>query len=323
MTTLVIGSGFVGAYVVRDIVVQGEDVVCYDIAANADYIEAVVMPKNMSKVSLVSADVTDLPRLLRTIREYKIRRIVHLAGLLSARSQENMPVAIKVNVQGTANVFEAASLLAVEKVVWMSSTAVFGPRSQNSDGMISNESPLDPTNIYGACKAFDEQLAIHYFRQYGVDSTGLRLSSVYGWGKFLTEARGTALTWLTELIDKPARQAGPSVVPYGDSEMDFLYIEDVARAVLLALDAKSSNGASYLISGDRRPVREAFECVRSLLPDAEMTLLPGIRPIQHTIRFDDTATRQDLGYSPAVRMEEGLKRTIDMTRKSAGLPPIS
>lgn len=320
MAVLLIGTGFVGGYVVRELTGHGEEVVCYDLAPNDSYIETLVPSDKRTSVTIVRGDVCDLARLLHTIRDKKITKVVHLAGLLLAASRDNVLQAASVNVDGTAVVLEAARLANLEKVVWASSLAVFGRRSQSPSGVLSNDSPFDPENIYGAFKVMGEHLLRHYADVCDVNATGLRLSSTYGWGKYLTAARGTGLSWLTELIDKPAQGLGPSYVPCGDGDMDFLYVADVARAVRLALACSAPSGASYLITGDRRPVAEAFEYVRSLLPSADMKLLPGkdgpLRRFSEPITFDVTTTLRDIGYEPVFTMEEGLRAGIDLAKAS-------
>ena len=89
-----------------------------------------------------------------------------------------------------------------------------------------------------------------------MDNVGLRFTHVYGHGKALTIPRGTGVDYLTELLEKPA--AGePGVIPNGDDEPDWLYVEDVGRAIRLAAEAPPTRSAGLNICGDTRPMREA------------------------------------------------------------------
>jgi nucleoside-diphosphate-sugar epimerase len=240
--------------------------------------------------------------------------------LLTSSSEANFPLALKVNCQGTNHVFEGAALLALEKVVWASSVAVFGPRSIGSDGLVLNDAPHDPQTVYGACKSYNEQMALHYARKYDLDVAGLRFTLVYGYGKTGTIARGTGVGYLSELIDKPALGQGPCVVPYGDDQMDWLYIEDVARAIVLASRAGKTRTKAFTVHGDLRPMHEVFTYVRQLLPQAEMTLQPG--RYRQSWQFDGSITRDEIGYTPEFTIEEGIKRNINMLRRKAGLPSV-
>jgi UDP-glucose 4-epimerase len=109
-------------------------------------------------------------------------------------------------------------------------------------------------------------------------------------------------------------------VPYGDDQMDWLYVEDVARAIVLASRAGKTRTKSFTVRGDLRPIREVFEYVRSLLPDADMTLLPG--KYRQVWQYDGRVARDELGYTPKFTIEEGIKRNINLLRVGAGLPPV-
>lgn len=318
MTVLVTGSGFVGAYAVRDLVRQGEEVVCYDIAPNRRFIETVVGPEQTKNLQVLVGDVTDMPHLLRTVRDHNVTRILHLAGILPAKSRANPGLSTRVNIGGTQNVFDIAQIEGIEKVVWMSSTAVFGPRSEDAEGVINNDSPLDPTSLYGYCKTFNEGLARQYATQYDLDITGLRLSASYGWGKHLVDPpRGTAMQWLHDIINYSSIPGQHFPVHYGAGDLDFLYIDDVTRAICLAFDQKGSRGASYIVRGDLRPVREAFSLLTASLPDADITLLEDSERgnIRHSLRYDTTAVERELGYRPQVTMEDGIASALQMASR--------
>lgn len=321
MTYLITGgTGFIGAYVVRDLLKQGERVVCFDIDPNPRLLGALLSADELDKITLVRGDITDWAQLFHALKEHHVDKVVHLASLLTSSSETNFPLALRVNCQGTNNVFEGAALLGLEKVVWASSVAVFGPRSIGPDGVVLNEAPHDPQTVYGACKSYNEQMALHYVRKYDLDVIGLRFTLVYGYGKEDTIARGTGVEYLNELIDKPALEQGPCVVPYGDDQMDWLYVEDVARAVVLACQAGKTRTKAFTVRGDLRPMREVFDYVRGLLPKADMTLQPG--RYRQTWQFDGTATQHEIGYAPTYTIEEGIKRNINMLRQGAGLPLV-
>jgi nucleoside-diphosphate-sugar epimerase len=314
------GTGFIGAYVVRDLVKSGHHVVCFDIAPNAQLLADVVPTEPLRGVTVARGDVTDWSQLFHALREHRVDKIIHLASLLTSSSEANFPLALKVNCQGTNHVFEGAALLGLEKVVWASSVAVFGPRSIGADGIVLNDAPHDPQTVYGACKSYNEQMALHYARKYDLDVIGLRFTLVYGYGKTETVARGTGVGYLSELIDKPALEQGPCVIPYGDDQMDWLYVEDVARAIVLASQAGKTRTKAFTVRGDLRPMREVFDYVRRLLPKADMTLQSG--RYRQTWQFDGSATRTEIGYAPEFTIEEGIKRNINMLRQRAGLPPV-
>ncbi len=313
------GTGFVGAYVVRDLVREGHQVTVYDLALNRAYLEDVVPESDRARIQLVSGDVTDLPFLLRTMRDAQPERLVHLAATLSSRSEENPLQALKINCEGTINVFEAAVLCNVQKVVWASSIAVFGPPNRRPPGEIANDAYHHPNDLYGACKAMNEQLGRHYRRRRGLDCVGVRFSVVYGYGKALTMARGTGADFLVELIDKPAL-GQPGVVHHGDETLDWLYVEDAARAVVLASKALHNRSVGLNICGQRSTVREVAHRVKQLLPTAQIEVHPG--GWGGPMHFEMATTEAEIHYSPQFSLEEGLRRNINMLRAKHGLPPI-
>ena len=313
------GTGFVGAYAVRDLVRKGHEITIVDLALNRDFLAEVLAPDKLDRVRLVSGDVTDLPHLLRLVHEIKPERIIHLAATLGASSEANALRALKVNCEGTINIFEAALSHDVRKVVWASSIAVFGPTGRRPDGEIANNAYHNPNDLYGACKTMNEQLARHYRRRRGLDCTGLRFSLVYGYGKALTAARGTGADFIQELIDKPALDQ-PGVAPHGDELMDWVYVEDAARAVVLASETAGNKSIGLNVLGQRATIREVADRVRKLLPKAKLDVQSGTWG--GAMRFDAATTKAEIGYSPQVSLDEGLRRNINILRSKQGLATV-
>lgn len=312
------GTGFIGAYAVRELVAAGHQVTALDLVPNADFLAHVLGAPLGDAVQVMGADVTDLPLLLRYMRESGAERVVHLAATLSISSEANPLRTLKVNCEGTINAFEAALACGVSKVVWASSVAVFGA-AEREDGYIANEAYHAPTGLYGAVKTMNEQLGTHYKRRRALDNIGLRFTHVYGYGKALTIPRGTGVDYLTELLEKTA-VGEPGVINNGDDEPDFLYVEDVARAIRLASEAPPTRSSGLTICGDTRPMSEAVAYVRQLLPEAALQVSPG--GAHRGIRYDGSVTESAIGYSPQYTMEEGFRKTINMTREQHGLAAV-
>ena len=341
MSVMVTGIGFIGGHVVRDLLAAGEDVVLYglfggkdeqdetrpDLAYLDDLLDGLDHPGTMT---VVVGDIRDLPRIRHTVEEHGVRSIAHLASLVSGASEADVPRAIDINIDGTVNIFRAAADTGVERVVWASSINVYGPRSFAHGDVIDDESPLDPSTVYGSCKAFLERLASAYHRNHGLNAVGLRLSRVYGFGEHTKAGRPGGSTFLDGLLRIPATGAGPAVIPFGDQEIDLQYVEDVSAAFVQALGRREGAGETFLTSGDRRPIAEAFEFVKTLLPDADIRLatdaesaqLPKGAQKNWAYRFDPSRAERVLGIKSTYPMEEGFFRTISAYRNYAGLPPL-
>ena len=315
MTYLVTGgTGFIGSRIVRDIVREGEQVIVYDLFPEGSFLWRLLSEEEKTSVKIVRGNVTDLPYLIHTVKENKVEKIIHLASVLIEVSSDNPPLALKVNCEGAMNVFETARLLGLSKVVWASSITVFGSQEKYGGEPVANDAPQYPDGIYGACKAFNENVAAHYFEKYGVDISAIRYSSVYGFGRYWGSYIVTQ-----ELIEKPA-VGEPGRVPFSDSTMNWLYVDDAARATLLAAKAARTKTRAFNISGDIRSVREVADYVRKLLPGADITLLPGFRG--RASQYDTTRIEEELGFHPRWSMEEGVKQTINTVRQQYSLPPV-
>ncbi|UKA60492.1 NAD-dependent epimerase/dehydratase family protein [Arthrobacter sp. FW306-2-2C-D06B] len=340
MSVMVTGIGFVGGYVVRDLLAAGEDVVLFgffggsgsaeDALPDLVYLERLLGAQDSDRISVVVGDICDLPLLLKTIDQYDVRSIVHLASLMSESSEADIPRAVRVNIDGTVNMFEAAVQRKLERVVWASSINVFGPRSLSDQGVISDDSPIDPSTVYGVCKAFLEGLGRRYYKNHGANVVGLRLSRVYGFGEHVKASRGSGSSWLSNLLEIPATGREPAIVPFGERSMDFQYVEDVSDAFVRAIKNKGGGGETYLTNGDYRPISDAFAFVRKLLPDADIVLTEGsaaagLAPGAQTnwaYHYDSRRASDDLGIRRRFSMEAGFYRTIRAYREFAGLTEV-
>jgi nucleoside-diphosphate-sugar epimerase len=312
------GTGFVGAYVVRELLAAGHQVTVLDLLPNREFLADVLGVPLRDHVQVLSGDVTDLPLLLRTMREAQTQQVVHLAATLTSSSEANPLRAIRVNCEGTVHVFEAALALGVTKVVWASSVAVFGTAGRGGE-RLANDAHHAPLGLYGAVKSMNEQLGVHYQRRRGLDNVGLRFTAVYGYGKALTIPRGTGVDYITELLEKTA-VGEPDIIAIGDDVPDWLYVEDAARAVRLATDAPPSPSPGLTVCGDMRSMQEAVACVRRLLPHADLRVeanRPGV-----VANYDPSVTETAIGYSRQFSMEEGFRQTINMVRAKHGLPAV-
>lgn len=316
MTHLVTGgAGLIGSRIARDIIKEGEQVVVYDLFPEGSFLERLLNEEEKSRVKIVQGDVTDLPHLIRTVKENNAEVIFHMAALLTDASSANPPLAIKTNCEGTINVFETARLLGLKKIVWASSATVFGPPEKYPQEYIPNNAPHYPWGVYGACKSLNESVAAHYNEQYGTDITGIRYTLVYGAG----QTRGKSGAIIRELILNPA-VGKPGRVPFGDASRGWLYVDDAARAAVLTSKATRTKTQVFNSMGDLHSVREIADYVKQILPDADITLLPG--NLGNSWKFETMLIEKETDFHPQWSMERGVKEVINITRRQHGLPPV-
>jgi nucleoside-diphosphate-sugar epimerase len=156
----------------------------------------------------------------------------------------------------------------------------------------------------------------HYFGKYGVDSIAIRFGKVYGapWkgGSLFPMGGSTVIT--DELIVKPAF-GKPGRVPSGDATLNWLDVEGAARSVMMASSATTKTRA-FNINGDIRPMTEAVAHVRKLIPNAWITVLPGLADsIGRAVKYDATRAKEEIGYEPRWKMEDGIQKVIEEVRQ--------
>ena len=311
------GTGLIGSRIVRDLVRDGEDVVAYDWLPTMASLERILTEDEVGgKVRIIQGDVTDMRHLSRIIEENNVETVIHTASLLTVESNADPMMAVKVNCEGTVCVFEVAKTLGLKKVVWSSSNSAFGPPDRYHEEYISNDAPHYPQDVYGATKSFNEAVADYYSNHYGVDITGVRYMYVYGGG----QQRGFFGPIVRELILNPAL-GRPGKVPYGDAVISCSYVDDPARATVMASKVPRTKTGSFSTMGDVRSVEEVARYVRKIVPGADITVLPGSIG-SSPVKFDTRPIEDEIGYFPQWSMERGVRETINTVRTEHGLSPI-
>jgi nucleoside-diphosphate-sugar epimerase len=305
MTYLVTGgTGFIGAYTIRDLLAKGEKVVGYDASPDLAIMQDALSPGEIGKVIRVFGDILDLPLLLNTIKEHNVDRIVHMASLQIPASDANPSLALKINSEGTLNILEACRILDVKRLVWASSIAVFGPPELYDNKPVPNDAPHHPTSVYGACKSLNEFMARYYFERYGVDSFGFRFTAVYGVGR----VRGKS-SFTTKMIEMAAK-GDPYTVPFGDDIVDWQFVEDVSRLVVKASELQCKTKTRvFNTQGDVRPVIDGVNYLKQIAPKAQLQVEKGRFGIAW--EYDTTPLKQELGFEPQYKMETGMKKTYE------------
>ena len=285
-TVLLTGaSGLIGRYVHRMLRERGDTVIAIDRVAGDD-----VLPCDLSEVHRLH----ELGAMANAV--------IH-AGAISGPmvARENPYLIVQSNIVGTANVLELARIRRMRRVVYCSSVSAFGNTPAGLD-LVPEDVVLKPTSVYGASKAASEQLLEGYRLQHGVDGVSLRPSWVYGPG------RTTDCAIRTMIEDAAASR--PTSFAFGrDFYRQYVHVEDVARSILLALDAQKLPRQSYTITGDSYvTLGDVADLVGSILPDARIEMGNGRDPVDDVqARFDISAASRDLDYRPAGELEAGIR----------------
>ncbi|NHX41703.1 MULTISPECIES: NAD(P)-dependent oxidoreductase [Haloarcula] len=310
------GTGFLGSYVVEDLIEHGHDVVAYDLSTD-DHILSKLGVAN--DVTIRRGDVSEATDVIRAVKETGTTHIVHLAALLTNTARDNPRAGLDVNIRGTNNVFEAARTLddQIERVTWASSAAVYAPPHNYAAEYVDESELVYPDTLYGATKEYNEHQARVYHEDYGVDHVGLRPTVAYGPYR---ETGGSA--FLANIIEKPAL-GEPFSVEYGDQVIDWQHARDIAQAFRKAtfVDEDDLSQRIYNVRGVLATIREAANAVREIVPDADLAVSDE-GELPWTQNLDMTAAQEDLGYEVEYDLESGFRSYINTLREENGLDSL-
>jgi nucleoside-diphosphate-sugar epimerase len=307
MGTLVTGAfGCIGAWVVKRLHAAGERPVVYDLGDDPWRMRMIVGPERLKDVTMVRGDIADRDAVVRVVGDHSITRIIHLAAWQVPLCRQDPPGGARVNVVGTANVFEAAKAYRerVARVVYFSSAAVFGPPHLYGPGPVTDDSPPRPATHYGVYKVANEETARIYWEEHRIPSSGFRPLSVYGPG------RDFGLTADPTLAMKAAVLERPFQIRWGGAT-DLIYADDVARACLAAADSSHDGARVYNLHGDSARITDVVKMIEDAWPAAKGMLSHVEQPIPFPEELADHAYQRDLGPQPRTSLRDGIRRTLD------------
>ena len=271
MTTMITGgTGLLGARIASKLILR-EKPVLFDNNPVLWRIEDI-----KDKVEIVRGSVVNLHEILHAIQKYKVDKVIHLASLLGAESNESPLTATYVSNIGTVNIYEAGRICGLERICIASSIAVYGADEEYepSELPVTEDSPVylaKGTLVYAAAKVYVEALGRLYREKYDVFVCGMRPAMVYGWGR---ESGNSA--FLAELITKPAL-GQPVKVGNGNASVGLVYIDDVVEQWLAILDSEKKRFKHYYYNtgADALKVRELAEIVKRIIPEAKIEVQSG------------------------------------------------
>jgi nucleoside-diphosphate-sugar epimerase len=303
------GTGCIGAWVVRGLVRDGAPVTVVTTGRRSDRLRLVLTEAELGSVDVVTADLNDLETVEAAARRAGVNRVVHLAALQLPFCAADPVAGARVNVQGTASVFELARRLDIGRLVYASSAAVYGPKDHYADEVVGPDAELHPTSHYGVFKVANEQAARVYWESVGIASIGLRPHSAYGPG------RDQGVTSKPTVAMIAAAAGRPYHVDFGGA-YQFQFVEDVAAAFIAAARAERPGADVFSIGGPRIAVDEVLEVIAGQEPWSRGRITHGDRILPFPAAFDGAPLEAALGAQPLTPLAEGVARTIETYRRA-------
>ncbi|MCW1296180.1 MAG: SDR family oxidoreductase [Candidatus Parvarchaeota archaeon] len=300
------GAGFIGSHLVNELLDQEYEVVVLD---NLSTGRIQNIKPFLNKIKFLKKDV----RKIKFKKIFKdIKYIFHLAANPFVPDSINKPIeTCLINVIGTLNILEMAKKFDVEKVIFASSSSVYGYVTKDKLPLKEETTP-NPISPYALWKLHGEQLCQFYKKFYGINSVCLRYFNVYGPNQY-PDRKCAAV--IPIFIKKILHNKHPIIYGDGSQSRDFVFVKDVVQANILAM--KAEDGVYNVGSGKSTTINELINKINEILGK-------NIKPMHTKERVGDilhscadlSKAKRELNYTPEYTLEEGLRITIDWFKKT-------
>lgn len=296
------GGGFIGSHIVEKLVAMGEKVRVFD---NFSFGKTANLNQVEGQVEIISGDLLDPAALNQAMSG--VRVVFHQAALRSVPfSVENPTLVNRVNVEGTLNVFIAARDAGVKRVVYASSSSVYGKSPTLPKREQDVPAPISP---YAASKVAGEYYGKVFTELYGLETVGLRYFNVYGPRQ---DPNSQYAAVIPRFINWAFQREPLEIHGDGLQSRDFTYIDNVVSANLRAAESELAAGGVFNVGqGRSHTLLEVVDLLEDIIRTKLQLLHIAGRAgdVRHT-QADISEARRCLSYIPEISFEEGLSRTV-------------
>ena len=299
------GAGFVGGHLCRRLIKDGHTVVCFDdlSTGSLDNLKDV-----KDQITFVQGDCNNYEELEAIFKNHPIDTVFHYAAIVGVKRTLEDPIAVLNDVEGIRNILELSRLNNVKKVVFSSSSEVYGEPveiPETEDGHVNAKLP------YAVVKLIGEKLLEAYHQMYGLNTTSLRFFNVYGPGQESSAYGFVVGIFIRQVLDGKA----PTIFGDGTQTRDFVYIDDNIEAAIRVMETLETAGEVINV-GTGRPMTIldlAEDVIQLAGKEGEMKpeFMDDVRnDIKH--RFPDVGKMQRLlNFRPQYKLIDGLKKTFE------------
>lgn len=309
MNVLVTGAaGFIGSWTAKELAKQGHNVIGID--NFNDYYSPQFKKSNIKelKIKIHDVDIRNYSKLKDIIKSGKIDSVIHLAAMVGVRpSIENPFIYEDVNVKGTLNMLELAKENKIKKFVFASSSSVYG---NSKEIPFSEEGKTNPISPYAATKKSGEALCHAYSYLYKMPITCLRFFTVYG-------PCGRPDMAPYKFVDRIAHEMQIEMFGDGTTRRDYTYVSDIVSGVVKSMDLSKEFEIINLGCGNPIKLKDFISVIEKNLGKKAKIVRKEMQAgdVEQTYA-DISKARKLLGYSPKVKVEEGMKIFCDWYTKN-------
>jgi nucleoside-diphosphate-sugar epimerase len=304
------GAGFIGSHIVDKLIDANAKVTVID-NLFAGKLENIEQHKKNKNFRFIKGDIRNLKLVKETVNGVDF--VINVAAVVSVpRSVENPLLTNDVNVKGALNLLKASLDSDVKRFIQTSSASVYGDTEKLP---IREDFAPNPISPYAASELAAENYAKVFYQVYGLETVCLRYFNVFGPRQEYSAYSGVISIFVNQLL----RNQPPTILGDGEQTRDFVFVEDVVSANLLALTKKEATGEVFNIStGKAISINKLVQIMQEITGKTKLKpIYKEARPgdIRHSYACIDKA-RKVLGYEPIIPLEVGLKKLVDWYRSS-------